>query len=107
MVRGDIYYVDLGKPIDSVQGGVRPCVIIQNDTGNKHSTTTIICPLTTKQKTELPTHCSVYQNLPKASTILCEQILTVSKRQVRKYICTLNDDDLNKLNECLKRSIGI
>lgn len=33
--RGDIYYADLRPVIGSEQGGVRPVLIIQNDTGNR------------------------------------------------------------------------
>lgn len=40
--RGDIYYADLRPVIGSEQGGVRPVLIIQNDTGNRHSPT-VIC----------------------------------------------------------------
>ena len=35
--RGDIYYVDLGCNMDSEQNGIRPCVIIQNNKGNKNA----------------------------------------------------------------------
>lgn len=32
--RGDIYLADLGTPAGSVQGGVRPVINIQNNTGS-------------------------------------------------------------------------
>ena len=32
--RGDIYLANLGVPIGSKQGGVRPVVVLQNDVGN-------------------------------------------------------------------------
>ena len=31
--RGDIYYADLSPVVGSEQGGVRPVLIVQNDTG--------------------------------------------------------------------------
>ncbi|HCI67439.1 MAG TPA: hypothetical protein DER17_00170, partial [Oscillibacter sp.] len=34
--RGDIYYADLSPVVGSEQGGVRPVLIVQNDTGNRH-----------------------------------------------------------------------
>lgn len=40
--RGDIFYADLRPVIGSEQGGVRPVLIIQNDTGNRHSPTVIV-----------------------------------------------------------------
>ena len=33
--RGDIYYADLRPVIGSEQGGIRPVLVIQNDTGNR------------------------------------------------------------------------
>ena len=46
MKRGDIYYADLRPVIGSEQGGIRPVLIIQNDTGNKHSPTVICAAIT-------------------------------------------------------------
>ena len=40
--RGDIFYADLRPVVGSEQGGIRPVLIIQNDTGNKHSPTVIL-----------------------------------------------------------------
>ena len=33
--RGDIFYADLSPVVGSEQGGCRPVLIVQNDTGNK------------------------------------------------------------------------
>ena len=46
--RGDIYLANLGVPIGSKQGGVRPVVVLQNDVGNFYSPTITVAPLTTK-----------------------------------------------------------
>lgn len=53
--RGDIYLANLGVPIGSKQGGVRPVVVLQNDVGNFYSPTITVAPLTTKiQKKKKP-----------------------------------------------------
>jgi mRNA interferase MazF len=44
--RGDIFYADLRPVVGSEQGGIRPVLIIQNDTGNKHSPTVICAAIT-------------------------------------------------------------
>lgn len=56
--RGDIYLANLGVPIGSKQGGVRPVVVLQNDVGNFYSPTITVAPLTTKiqKKRNQPTH---------------------------------------------------
>ena len=48
MKRGEIYYADLSPVIGSEQGGIRPVIILQNDTGNCHSPTTIVVAVTSK-----------------------------------------------------------
>ena len=45
--RGEIYLADLNPYQGSEQGGIRPVLILQNDTGNLYSHTTIIASLTT------------------------------------------------------------
>jgi hypothetical protein len=56
--RGDMYYADLTPTVGSEQDGIRPILIIQNDAGNKHSTTVIAAVITgrTRGKARLPTH---------------------------------------------------
>lgn len=44
--RGEIYSADFGVGFGSEQGGVRPVLILQNNTGNKHSPTTIVAAIT-------------------------------------------------------------
>lgn len=56
----DVVLVDFGSNIDSEQSGKRPSVVIQNDTGNFFSPTTLVIPLTTSLKhMEQPTHALI------------------------------------------------
>lgn len=48
--RGDIYYADLSPVVGSEQGGMRPVLIIQNDTGNRHSPTVIAAAITSPDR---------------------------------------------------------
>ena len=72
--RNEIYYADLNFVKGSEQGGIRPVLVIQNDTGNKHSPTTIVASITSKEeKAKLPTHvevgsCGVERKLPRTDT---------------------------------------
>ena len=59
--RGDIFYADLRPVVGSEQGGIRPVLIIQNDTGNKHSPTVICAAITsTMNKAKLQKHLEIY-----------------------------------------------
>lgn len=80
--RGDVFYADL-PVVGSVQGGVRPVVIISNDMNNRYSPTVQIIPLTSKgKKKNLPVHVCIEAKenvLGKESQALVEQLTTVDK----------------------------
>ena len=48
MMRGEIYYADLSPVVGSEQGGYRPVLIVQNNKGNRFSTTVIVAPISSK-----------------------------------------------------------
>ena len=110
--QGEIYYVTLGernKHSGSEQRGVKPCVIIQNDIGNRFSTTTIVAVVTSENKKDLPTHIKINYG-EKGSIILCEQIFTISKKKIHytpvpSYV--LNEKEKEELNKALKVSLGL
>lgn len=107
--RGDLWYVDLGaNKVGSEQGGLRPCVIIQNNVGNHHSPTTIVAVITSARKKKMPTHFILdkREGLQKKSLCLCEQILVVDKIRLKNYIGRLSDNKIQKLNQCLLISLG-
>ena len=109
--RGDIYYADLRPVIGSEQGGIRPVLIIQNDTGNKHSPTVIIAAITSKMnKAKLPTHVEVDShkyNIIKDSVILLEQLRTIDKKRLKDKLCHLDDEILSAVNEALAISLEL
>ena len=96
--RGDIYYYDFGRGAGSIQSGTRPVVVVQNNVGNKHSTTTIIAPITSaRKKATLPTHASIkptqVKNLQSPfqnSMILFEQLTTINKDNLFNKIGWIN-----------------
>ena len=68
--RGDIFYADLSPVVGSEQGGTRPVLIVQNDTGNRHSPTVIAAAITSQTgKARLPTHINIVGG--KASFKVC------------------------------------
>ena len=48
--RGQLYMADFGSEVGSEQSGVRPIVILQNNTANRFCPTLTVAPLTTKLK---------------------------------------------------------
>lgn len=109
--RGDVYYADLRPVIGSEQGGIRPVLIIQNDTGNKHSPTIICAAITSKMnKAKLPTHVELDSSryeMVKDSVILLEQLRTIDKRRLKDKVCHLDSEILTKVDKALKISLEL
>lgn len=107
--RGEIYAADFGAGFGSEQGGVRPVLILQNNTGNKYSPTTIVAAITSrKTKTALPTHVTVTANgLKTESTVLLEQIRTIDKARLGEYIGRLDSKTLAAVDRAIVVSLGI
>lgn len=109
--RGDMYYADLGRGIGSEQEGYRPVLIIQNDTGNKHSPTVIVAAISSKvdAKAKLPTHylLKAENGLELPSLVLMEQLRTIDKRRLETYIGHLEEPHIRRLNRALAVSVGL
>lgn len=103
--RGDIYIVKRINQVGSEQEGGRPAVIVSNDTGNKFGTTVEIVWLTASSKKTMPTHADVMCKVP--STALCEQITTVSKERLIRYVRTCTDEEMNDIDDALITSLGL
>lgn len=92
---GDIWMCCLEEGNGSVQGGYRPVYVASNDMNNMHSTTLNIIPITSKSKKDLPIHvnldCSEENGLTSQSTMLIEQIMTVSSSALRRKIGRITD----------------
>ena len=108
--RGELYYADLSPVVGSEQGGIRPILIVQNDTGNKYSPTIIAAAITSQLgKAKLPTHIELNANefgLMKNSVILLEQIRTLDKRRLKERIGELPKSTMQKVNSALLISLG-
>lgn len=109
--RGDIYYADLSPVVGSEQGGMRPVLIVQNDTGNKHSPTVIAAAITSQTgKAKLPTHIELNAQsvgLTRDSVILLEQIRTIDKSRLREKMGRLDDSTMNKVDSAIAVSFGL
>ena len=108
--RGELYYADLSPVVGSEQGGIRPILIVQNDTGNKFSPTVIAAAVTSKiGKAKLPTHIELNADqfgLRKDSVILLEQIRTLDKKRLKERIGELSPVTMRKVNVALLISLG-
>lgn len=109
--RGDIFYADLRPVVGSEQGGIRPVLIIQNDTGNRHSPTVICAAITSQMnKAKLPTHVELDSrkyDLVKDSVVLLEQLRTIDKQRLKDKVCHLDQKILMKIDKALEVSLEL
>lgn len=109
--RGDIYMADLSNSLGSEQGGIRPVVVIQNNTGNFHSPTLIVAMVTTKikKKTKQPTHYLLKDNpaLTHSSVVLLEQVRTIDKQRIERYLGKATQKEMYGINKALRISLAL
>ena len=106
--RGEVYFADLDPTIGSEQSGFRPVVILQNDTGNLHSPTTIVAAITSSQKkTCLPCHAPVTLNGTHLGTAKLEQIRTIDKCRLTTFVGKLNNQTMYAIDQALHISLGL
>lgn len=105
--RGEIWWVRLDGTEGSEQSKTRPCVIIQNNTGNNHSPTTIIAVCSSVEKKKfLPTHYPIECLSLKTKTFVqTEQIRTISTSRLQEFIGKC--ENMEDVDRCLKVSLGL
>jgi len=109
--RGDIYYADMEPHIGSEQGGARPVVVLQNDVGNRYAPTLIVATVTSRidKKSGQPTHTLIDRNptFLRPSVVQLEQIFTVDKQRIQRFMGRLYDAEMRRVNEAAKISLAL
>lgn len=104
--RGDIFYIYKQPAYGSEQEAGRPGVIVSNNTNNHFSNVLEVVYLTTRHKPELPTHVEITAN-GVSSTVLCEQVNSVSVNRIGDYITSLTDAEMKPIDDALMASLGL
>ena len=109
--RGEIYFADLDPHYGSEQGGKRPVIVIQNNTGNKFSPTVIVAAVTSKisKKPNQPTHVLIDKNpaFNRPSVVLLEQLFTIDKERIQRRLGQTTPDEMYQINEALMNSLDL
>lgn len=95
---GEIWMCRLVARDGSIQGGYRPVFILSNDKNNTYSTTLNVIPITSKMnKKKLPVHVELWSykeyGLKVPSTMLVEQVMTISSEQLDRCIGKVDDGE--------------
>lgn len=112
--RGDILYADLGAQYQgSMQGGMRPVVVVSNNRANKHSMVITVVPLSTKiyKKQNLPTHVFVSahraEGLEQHSIALCEQVTALNFNRIIAHMGRVSEETLDRITEAVQVQVGV
>lgn len=99
----DVYLVNLDPTIGSEIKKTRPCVVISPDEMNRHLSTVIIAPLTTKSHS-YPSRIELsFQN--KTGWIVLDQIRTVDKRRLVKKMGTVDETAIYKTKAVIREML--
>lgn len=107
--RGEIWLINWNPARVSEQAGRRPALIIQNNIGNEHSSTTIVAAISTSVKL-YPMNVLLEPpqgGLSKPSTIKTSQILTVAKDRLEKRLGMADDQVMIEVDRALKLSLSL
>ena len=109
--RGEIYFLDFGEKVGTVQTGIKPVIVLQSDFVNRRSSTTVVAVIseTTIKKKYLPVHILITEDcgLEKPSMIMLEQVRTVGQSELKDYVGCVSKEFLrNKVNPGIYKISG-
>ena len=101
--RGDVYWVTFGEPV-----GRRPVLIIQNDVGNRHFTSTIVAHVSATPRRDYPFLVALdAAELGKPAWVHCETVNTIPVALLEERLGTLGAQIMQKVDDALRRSLGL
>ena len=112
MIRGEIWWADLGIPFGSEPGFKRPVVIIQDDSFNRSRIQTVIVASITTNLNLAEAPGNVFldkeeSGLSKSGVLNISQISTLDKRRLTEKICVLSQSSMSEIDYGLKLILNI
>ena len=103
MNRGDVWQIDLGGRI-----GKRPIVIVTRQNVIDYLNKVTVVEVTTKGK-GYPTEVDIGRkaNLPKSSFVQADNVHTVPKNRLKKYIGTLDPETMLDVSQKVVLALGL
>lgn len=86
-------------------------LVLQNDVGNHFAPTLIVAPITSRRRKKVgqPTHYVIedVRNLDNPSVVLAEQLITIDKSRILKYLGKAADWQMREIDRAVKISLGL
>lgn len=108
--RGDVFLVNFNPVRGSEQAGYRPAVVIQNNVGNRHGSTTIIAAITTSVNKIYPfmVRLSIGEGgLDQESAVNLAQILIIDGTRLENKLGCLSDEKMAEVDKAIRLSLGL
>ena len=111
-IRGTVIQISLDPTTRHEIRKSRPCVVVQNDIGNRYSPITIVVPVEGAEHVKKLYPINVFipkgeGGLEKDSVALCNQIRCVDESRFGRAYGVLPSETMKKINEALKISLGL
>lgn len=104
MKRGDIYWCNFAGAEGHEQKGTRPALIVSCNKSNKHAGIVGVLPITKAEHSlYMPTKVFIKkrEHLKYNSYIMAEQIITRDKKRLERYIASLNNKEMDLVNNAI------
>ena len=110
--RGTVLAVNLDPIVGSEANKTRPCVVIQNDIGNRYSPITIVAAITGAENVTkvYPFDVPVSRGeggLTKDSVIHCNQIRSVDEKRFVRTLGRMSSQTMEKVDSALRISLSL
>lgn len=112
MKRGELWWVDFGKPIGSAPGYRRPALVVSADRFNRSRLATLVVAAVTSNArlSDAPGNVDVESStsgLDKPSVVNVSQLLTIDRRLLESRIGALSTAELRRVDSGLRLSLGL
>ena len=107
--RGEVWLVNFNPARGSEQKGMRPALVVQNDTGNVYASTTIVAAITSSIK-NFPVTVVLPADeggLKRRSMVNLAQLLTIDKGRLQKRLGGLSEAVMAKVNQAIRISLEV
>ncbi len=109
--RGDLYLINFDPTMGAEIRKTRPALVLQNDIANRYSPVTIVAAITSHVDEPLyPTEILITSKetgLTQDSAVLLNQVRTIDKKRLIKYLGAVNKETMGKVDRALEISLGI
>lgn len=103
MNRGDVWWVDFPLPV-----GRRPAVLVLRGEAYRYRTSIAVVPLTRTIR-DIPVEVPLgpQDGIPRRSVANADDITSVAKKRIRRYVTTLSETKLKALDEAIKFALDL